>query len=329
MIGKLSRLDSTLGTSRKRDDILIYCTGYEDRSVSISQKLGDYDFDVCYLLRYTNENGELPVLANQITQNLSEKGKVVPFQINGYKPMPVIRNIWSQISQMGHNLKVSLNISTMTKELLLQLLYYLCFSDQVKEITILYTEPNIYGRILNDREMTEGISEVQSILPFEGQSSPTKENLLVEILGFERERAFAVWDSLEFHDTLLLIPKPAYREEWNTLTESFNSSLLEIVGRGNSRELDSRDPLKVEEQLHQYLSEPEYSGENWNYYLCPLGTKLQTVGMFLFMMDSVSLPTVVYARPFKHNYNFSKGSGPSWLFSFEIRDRKPVTNYSA
>ena len=145
----------------------------------------------------------------------------------------------------------------------------------------------------------------------------TKDNLLIQFLGFETERAFAVWDSMEFSRTLLLFPSPAYKPEWEGASERLNASLISIVGKENTMPIHSLDPVVVRTQLKRYLSLEEFSDSRYNYFLCPTGTKMQAVGMFLYIMENPTLPTVVHPRPVRHNRNYSSGIGSSWMFSFD------------
>ena len=134
------------------------------------------------------------------------------------------------------------------------------------------------------------------------------------MLGYEGDRAMALCEAVAPHHTLLVVPRPAYHPEWEGRTEEMNAAMIASVGSGNVRYADSRNPVLVSEQLEQILSESQWSVEELNHFLAPLGTKPQTIGLYMYVRHHPHSAHVVYAPPQRHNQAyFSTGVGRTWL----------------
>ena len=125
----------------------------------------------------------------------------------------------------------------------------------------------------------------------------------------------ALLDNLDPTDCLLLIPKPAYHEEWEGRTEKLNKSIINIVGQSKIKYIDSRNPVKVYNQIKSILSDPNYL--KYNHMISPLGTKPQTLGLFYYLSNNPSDTILIYGSPIRHNHLFySKGIGRSWILHY-------------
>jgi hypothetical protein len=125
-------------------------------------------------------------------------------------------------------------------------------------------------------------------------------------------RTLAVYDNLQPIQTTLFVGSPAFRPEWEGRTEEFNATLINKIGTGAVRKIDTLDPDAICRTLREYLGNVSTRREN-AFVICPLGTKPQALGVFLFLREVRDTPALIYASPLRHNQNFySYGIGSTW-----------------
>jgi len=143
---------------------------------------------------------------------------------------------------------------------------------------------------------------------FTAPYDPQGELILVIFLGYEGDRALALWENIEPHRTIAVIGKPAYYPEWEGQTEKMNTAILAAIDEDSILYADSRDPHSAKELLKELIFSHPKRNDNW--YIAPLGTKLQTVGIYYFISEHPEAANVVYASPQGHNQEyFSTGIG--------------------
>ena len=125
----------------------------------------------------------------------------------------------------------------------------------------------------------------------------------------------ALYEDLDPADCMLLIADPPYRKEWKGRTEALNKEIINVVGKTKIRYIDSRNPIKVESQLSKILASEGCIG--YNHIISPLGTKPQTIGLFLYMLKNPANTLLTYGSPLRHNNLFySYGIGRTWELPF-------------
>lgn len=160
-----------------------------------------------------------------------------------------------------------------------------------------------------------GIRQIFPIPTYSGNYDFSKDSLLILLLGYEGSRALALFDDMDPAECLLLIPKPAYNKEWEGRTEEMNKGIINIVGRSKIEYIHSRNPVKVAQQVYKILSKPKYS--RYNHIISPLGTKPQTLGLYLYLSTNPLNTVLIYGAPLRHNELFySRGIGRSWVLPF-------------
>ena len=208
---------------------------------------------------------------------------------------------------------VTLDMSTFTKRHMLLLLRGLEELGLGDSLRVLYTEPGDYVTDLY-LPMSYGLKRIDPIPGFVNVQSLRKPMLLVIFLGYEGNRAKALLENLDPNETLLIVPKPAYHKEWEGRTEYMNRDLIALLGEQNIKYAHSQDPLKVEEQISEIFQNSDYRLDKWNCCIAPLGTKPQTLGLFLYWRTNPGQFSIIYAQPLKHNQSFySQGVGRTWL----------------
>jgi len=302
----------------KPDDFFICCGSPESRCIGAIKKFSpSYKPKIVLLLKYTNHiSQKREENIKKMKDKLEKVTKIVEISLDEENPIPMINNIIENIDQYSNNIKptITLDISTIIKWHLLIFLKALEMKRFFEKIRILYTEPKDYITDLF-QPLSFGINQIFPIPTFSRDYDFSKQILLILILGYEGNRALALLEDMDPTESLLLIARPAYHKEWEGRTEQMNSEIINIVGKSKIKYIDSRNPVLISRQLFDILSNPQYS--NYNHIISPLGTKPQTLGLYLYVSSKRNNATLIYGSPSRHNEPFySHGIGRSWILPF-------------
>ena len=209
------------------------------------------------------------------------------------------------------NLVVTMDITTFTKTLLLDILFYLNTFLHLKTLRLLYTIPKNYASP-EEGELSYGIKGIH-ILPFywNGWSS-TKDDLLIVILGYEEMRAWSLINKFDANINLLFVTKPGSMDKWDTYCEKYNETLLKEIRPTDN--IPALNPVKTSRILKRYIAKDTV--EKYNIFISPLGTKPQLIGLFLYLISNPTLPiNIVTTTPIEHNIPYySWGIGDTFQF---------------
>ena len=304
------------GTS---DDVLICCGSPEERCRGVIDKLSpEYHSKVVFLLRYTNHKSEQRENnIRKMTEKLANVGTVLEKPIDEYKPIPVLSEIVQQIAKLTENIpnpKISFDISTMIKWHLLILLKGLHLTKKRGILRLLYTEPEDYITDLF-QPLSFGIHSIFPIPTYSGIFDFSKNSLLILMLGYEGDRAMAMYEAMDPSDCLLLVADPPYNKGWSGRAQEMNKEIINTVGPSKIRYIHSREPYTVSLQLNELLSKREYAESN--HIISPLGTKPQAIGLYMYLTSNPPNTVLMYGSPARNNELFySRGVGRSWILQF-------------
>lgn len=301
------------------DDIFICCGSPEERCKGTIRKMApDYKANAVFLLRYTDhESHKRKENIKEMRERLKKVGDIIDFVIDEEKPIPVINDIIQHIEKYTSDHaqpRLTLDISTIIKWHLLILLKAMDLKNNFKGVRFLYTEPEDYVTDLF-QPLSFGIRQIFPIPTYSGNYDFSKDSLLILLLGYEGDRALALLEETDPAECLLLIAKPAYHKEWERRTEAMNKGIINIVGQPSIEYIHSRNPVKVAQQLNEILSKPKYL--RYNHVISPLGTKPQTLGLYLYLSTNPVNTVLIYGTPSRHNELFySRRTGRSWVLPF-------------
>lgn len=308
---RLTALDPSTET---QTEIFIGCASFEDRCLGALSLLSpEYRFAHSYLCVYDDFSEVRQSNVRAMTESLQKHGPLSIVEVSEENPSRSIAELLTQVRSLASNsdAKVTLDVSTFTKRHLLLLLHALDDAGMWESLRLIYTEPKDYVVDMY-LPMSMGIREVASIPGFANIKPSDKPVLLVIMLGYEGDRAMALFQTIEPNETVLLVPRPAYRPEWEGRTEELNRQLVSLLGQDAIAYADSRDPLRVKAALANILGD-RYLPRDWTCLVSPLGTKPQTVGLYSFWRENPDSCALVYAQPLRHNERYySTGSGPTW-----------------
>ncbi len=228
---------------------------------------------------------------------------------------------------IGHQGSIVVDITSLSHELLVVILGALHSFDIMKRVTLLYVGASEYSSNTADNAvwLSRGVRSIRSVLGFPGTMLPSKRLHLIILAGFEVERASEVIIryepaslsigvghkdqsvSVELHKKNI-----QFFERLNQFVEEHNAETQEVL----NFEFSCVDPYQTKQQLLAHIDGlPSLSDKN--IVICPLNTKLSTVGVVLAALERSEIQ-ICYAEPDEYNTDgYSKPGGFVTIVSLE------------
>ncbi len=203
------------------DDLFICCASFEERCVTISQKMAPTfmaRFAVIFAFEDNFHKRQADTNMFRLQSQLGRKTTDGVFVIRSQKGNPFegitqLKAIWSRCRPRYQNKSfITIDISGFPKILILELLHYLVNELKLPLPRILHTTQEYLPT-----KLTQGVQQVTTVPDYFGTLSLEKKTVLVLFLGFEPERCLAVWKHFNPAKTILLITNPPRHENLNYL----------------------------------------------------------------------------------------------------------------
>lgn len=291
--------------NKKPDDLFISCISFEERCINAVNHLKNvYCAKNSLLIRYTASNEghfrekHQGIIQNVLQNHIENKDSIKPFYFNKYNPFNFWHFLNDWFGQFELIKNITIDITTFTKCYLLTLLKFLKIKYPTVTIRILYTM-GIYPK---DEQLTRGVKEI-SILPYYGKFELKRKNsILILLLGYEAERAYSIWEYIDPSITIAIISNPPTYFGAESTARKLNEAILEHPDT-LIEEVSAIDPIKTKEKLLSIYNNPNYSDAA--FFIAPLGTKMQVVGVYLFFEDDKTKQErnaqIIYAYPMRYN----------------------------
>lgn len=310
------------------DKPLIYFTGYgfEGRTTALLRMIQkrvsfDWGFAVGFPSSFLGRTLSWKKNKSFIDDTLTERAKNYNIISTSVK-----RSVEVRLSLRGalrkyklkdlHDFKTIVDITSFPKSTLFMLLKELTEADASGYL--FYIEPIDY-----EIPISLGVKDIRT-LPFFGEDyDPQKQKLLIEILGFEGLRAYAIWEAFDPHKTIALIGKPSEEnKKWRDISERGNMLLL---SRPNVelREISFTSIENSTKTLEDIHSE---TGKNFNIITSSLGTKLSAVSLFYFASRHRNV-FITFSRPAEHTEHYSYGCNRVIIAAFNRESASIVGSY--
>lgn len=319
---KIHEVESISTQMPGRPDTLFLCaSSFEDRCRTVPLHLPTNGYRSYYsvMFNYYQKVKENRHFFNRTKiydalSSITINKPVKPIDCDRLKPNDGVRKIFSFLKE--HNIKptetrITIDISTFTKQYILRLLYDIEEFFQTKcSIRILYTEPAVYWRGVFKR-LSYGVEDVVIVPKFEGKTVPDGKTALIVFLGYESHRTLATIKKYEPDLTIAVIGDPPYYPGWDKYSISAHSNLLSKPDVRKYK-MSAKDPGAVKEELSKVWN--ELNKDYPNMYIAPVGTKLQTVGIYEFVRYH---PTVKIVYPIPKGYlesYYTTGYGRTWEY---------------
>jgi len=297
------------------DDLFICCASFEERCLSSTAKMG-VDFLTKFAVIFVVEE---PLYKKQVEHNMfrlqTELRKnategIFVISCQRENPLEGINQLEDVLRQCKLKTDggpfITVDISGFTKIYLLELLHYLAIDKSLGVPRLLHTTQRYLPT-----KLTRGIEQITTIPNFFGSPSLEKETVLVLFLGFEPERALAVWKQFNPAKTIALLTNPPRYGNLDYLkyAQQNNSSLLSQPSV-EVRDMTADNPYAVMNVLEAIHEETK---DSFNMVIGPFGTKPQVVGVFLFCSEHRKVQ-VVYSFPATYTRSYLRRQpGPTLL----------------
>jgi hypothetical protein len=282
---------------RGPDDLFICCASFEDRCLASAATMG-IDFLTKFAVVFVVEE---PLYKKQVEKNmfrlqteLRKKATEGIFVISCQRENPVegvhqLEDILRQCKLNSSGPFITADISGFTKIYLLELLHYLVIEKNFGMPRLLHTTQRYLPT-----KLTRGIEQVTTIPNYYGSPALDRETVLVLFLGFEPERALAIWKHYNPAKTIALITNPPRRgnPEYLKYARQNNADLLSKPSV-ELRDVPADNPYAAKTVLDSIYNEIK---DSYNMVVGPFGTKPQVVGVFLFCQEHRKVQ-VIYSFP--------------------------------
>lgn len=297
--------------------VLITCSSHEERCRAIVEGWKGWRPELVALFRYDDPNPRREENHQWLVEKYRESSEVLEVGFSEGRPT---ESFWEKedtlkrIASLAGCRRVYLDISVFTKRHLLLLLQWL--NDQGVLPALIYAEPEDYD-VSEHIPLSFGLSRVEEVPGFAAAPDASRPLEATIFLGYEGERALATYELLQPFKTVLVVPEPAFRKRWEGRSDHFNRHLIATVGESCRFGADGIDPEATVTLLREVLG-PESRRSSFYRVLCPLGTKPQAVGAYLYARRAIDPPAILYSSPLRHNHDFFS-HGVHRVWSLEIQ----------
>lgn len=232
--------------------------------------------------------------------------------INAASAMEVADELVEFISPLleFHEKFMVIDITSLSHELLVVLLGILHSLQVMNRVTLLYVGAAEYSfNAPGDAVwLSRGVRSIRSILGFPGTMLPSKKLHLVVLAGFEVERASEVIVRYEPASMSIGLGKReqsvsvAHHDKNKLFFDRLNQFVKELDADNkeiHQFEFSCVDPFLTKNQLLSHIDSLKALGDK-NIVICPLNTKLSTVGVVLAAIEHPEIQ-ICYAEPDEYN----------------------------
>jgi len=292
------------------------CSSHESRCQGLFSRMGDWTPTTAVIFHYDDVNPKREERHEAMAADLGTRS--VAFTALQFTENNAVKSLHDNMQQLRRLLRskkddaIVLDISVFTKRHLLMMLRWLDDEGCWERLCVIYSEPEDYD-VSPHIPLSFGLSSFQQVPGFSACPDLSRPLHLVLFLGYEGDRALAVYEHVQPMQTTLVVPHPPYKEGWVGRTERFNADLLAVVGERATVRTDSIDPDGSSQELIRLLGDGRKRAQH-SKVVCPLGTKPQTLGIYSYIRECSDPPAIVYASPLRHNHEFfSHGVGNTWI----------------
>ena len=298
-----------------RHAIVVSCSSHEDRCKALLGHLNGWSARSVFIFHYDDPNPRREANHAQMESGFAHVAPRVSSLV--YTESDAVASFRASVRRLGEALeeaptsRIVVDISVFTKRHLLLLLQWLDHAGWWDRLYVIYSEPGDYV-VSKHIPLSFGLASLKQVPGFAACPDLSRPVHLMLMLGYEGDRAMAVYERVQPMKTTLAIPDPPYRSGWEGRTERLNEDLLTVVGDCAVRRVDALDPDRTADLLRKELGSS--SRGVYATVVSPLGTKPQTLGVYEYLRCAKDPPAVIYGSPLRHNHDlFSEGIGSTWM----------------
>lgn len=302
--------------------LFIGMASFETRCLSLLQKL-DSKIEHCLFFK----NIAAGNLADQFLEKMIvvAKDRNTVIELDHDSPVAtadaMVKIIDENRSRISEG-KVFIDITTFTHEQLLILLRVLKGVVPDAVLNLGYNGAEKYS--VNDSEqvwLSRGVDQIRTVIGYPGNFVPSKKLHLILLVGFEHERATAVINQFEPVKLTLLrgdkeqsVSAEHYEmnQKFFDQLRSFVELTLQTQTAVESSYISCVDPLSVRDSILEIVS----NSENYNIVVCPMNTKLSTIGVAMAALENDNIQ-LAYSKAIEYNETgYSTPSNTATVFEY-------------
>lgn len=303
-------------------DLFVCSASFEERCVSIAKSLSGRIRQAVIV-----RNREFVSTSDQYFQTLQALfgGQAIEALVSSVSPMVtadvLAKEVVSRVT--GRLANIFVDITTFTHEHLLILMALVKKHGLRGRFTFGYTGAAEYSTNTDEENvwLSRGVRQVRSILGYPGNLAPSKRLHLIVLMGFESERARLLIEIMEPSKISLGVGDPAKsvsqhhfarNERFLSRLGSFLETQTLIQTEITRFSFSCVDPFEARDVVLRESS--RFS--DFNSVVCPMNTKISTVGVGLAALASPRLQ-IVYASPEEYNEEGYSSPGDD-VTTFEV-----------
>jgi len=220
----------------------------------------------------------------------------------------LMMELWPALSEPSF--KLIIDVTSLSHELLIVIIGMLHKLNVLNRTTLLYVGAFGYSTNTNSDAMwlSRGIKDIRSVLGFPGVMLPSKKLHLIILTGFEVERAAGV--ILRYEPSSVSIGLGDKEKSISSIHHDKNKEFFSRISEFASNQNAGTDqifqftfscvsPSETKDELLGHIQ--KLGGvEKKNFIVCPLNTKLSTVGVALAAIHNQEIQ-ICYAEPEEYN----------------------------
>jgi hypothetical protein len=267
--------------NHKADDIFITCASFEERCLGSIKKLFNYKSKKVIIFKFSEENPTREANVNnmlQLLEKLGYKDKYSIIDVSHGVTIDGIVKFHGLYKKEAIN-NVTIDITTFTKELLFELMFYINDVIDCPKVRYLYTTPEKYASP-EEGALSYGIKSIK-VMPFYWNKwSSIHDDILFTVLGYEEMRAWSLISRFDANINCLVLTNPGSKKDWDEHCEKFNAKLLKE--KYDKYEIPAIDPIKTIHFFEKLIIHNKLHEKN-NIFISPMGTKPQALGIYYFL----------------------------------------------
>lgn len=288
-------------------DVFICTASFEDRCTSIASALS-HRVITAIVIRNREVMGESEKNYSALSDIFGSRMREIQISLNSATETAdqFKCQIISVLQQLPSG-TAFVDITTFTHEQLLILLALLKLHPPKCRVLLGYTGAGAYSTNARGADvwLSRGVKTLRSVLGYPGRLAPTKKLHLMLLVGFESERAQALIEKMEPAKLTLGIGRReqsvsdahyAQNKIFYDKLEAFVCRQTQIQVTVDRFDFSCVDP---DEAKNDVLRHVQHYAE-FNTVICPMNTKLSTIGVGLAALEVDSLQ-VVYAQAEEYN----------------------------
>jgi hypothetical protein len=313
------------------DDLFMSCISFEERCINVVNHLSEsYTARRSLIIRYLAENEvglrkkHQGIICHNLSPRIENKQSINPEFFDKYNPYSFWYFLEDWFKDFDSVERITIDITTFTKSYLLILLKFLHKRYPKATLRVLYTK----GIYPENESLTWGVKDI-TILPYFGKSRLEKKNsILVLLLGYEDDRAYSIWEFIDPIKTVAIIADPPTYLGAERPSKKFNEAILAHPDTIKDK-VSAMDPLETKNKLSELYNNNK-KDEDLSFFIAPLGTKMQVVGVHLFFEEEfefnvgVPIAQIIYAYPAKYNekkYTLDYEKDKVWEFYIRPKEK--------